>query len=157
MGVGRCALGSPVAPTCGVAAPASSTGLSPRAAAALAYSGWWVTGAIFCLVERRDPFVRFRAAQAVVVFGLAALLVVVFGALAVASLAWQPATFGFFLSAATLTWAAGVVLWAIAMWKAARGDAWRVPIVAGWAERLSRGDACVAPTRSARASGPVSA
>ncbi len=120
-----------------MAAPASSTGLSSRTAATLAYSGWWVTGAIFWFVERRDPFVRFHAAQAVVVFGLAALLVAVFGALAVASLAFLPATFGFFVIAATVTWTAAVVLWGMAMWKAAGGGAWRVPVAAGWAERLS--------------------
>jgi uncharacterized membrane protein len=116
---------------------ASSTGLSSRTAATLAYSGWWVTGAVFWLVERRDRFVRFHAAQAVVVFGLAALLILLFGALAVASLAFLPATFGFFVGAALIMWAAGVALWGIAMWKAAGGDDWRVPIAAGWAERLS--------------------
>ena len=52
----------------------SSLGLSSRAAAALAYSGWWVTGTILWIVERRDPVVRVHAAQAVVVFGSAALL-----------------------------------------------------------------------------------
>jgi uncharacterized membrane protein len=96
-----------------------------------------VTGAIFWFVERRDPFVRFHAAQAVVVFGLAAFLIVVFAGLAVASLAFLPATFGFFVVAATITWMAAVVLWGIAMWKAAGGELWRVPIAAGWAERLS--------------------
>jgi len=134
----------------------SSTGLSSRTAATLAYSGWWVTGVIFWLVERRDPFVRFHAAQAVVVFGLAALLIVTFGALAVASLAFRPAAFGFFVSAATLTWAAGVVLWGVAMWKAAGGDEWKVPVASGWVARLSSGDACVAPTTTT-ASEPGSA
>ena len=120
-----------------VAFTASSTGLPSRTAAALAYSGWWVTGAIFCFVERRDPFVRFHAAQAVVVFGLTALLILVFGALAVASLAFLPATFGVFVVAATVTWAAGIVLWGMAMWKAAGSDLWHAPIAADWTERLS--------------------
>jgi uncharacterized membrane protein len=114
----------------------SSTGLSSRTAAALAYSGWWVTGAIFWFVERRDRFVRFHAAQAVVVFGLAALLVGLFGALAVASLAFLPEAFNFFVLAATATWAAAVGLWVVAMWKAAGGHVWQVPVAAGWAERL---------------------
>lgn len=115
----------------------SSTGLPSRTAATLAYSGWWVTGAMFWLIERRDRFVRFHAAQAVVVFGLAALVVALFGALAVASLAFLPATFGFFVGAAACTWAAAVGLWGIAMWKAAGGDDWRMPYAAGWAERLN--------------------
>lgn len=148
--------GSLVASTCDVPRAASSTGLSSRAAAALAYSGWWVTGAIVWFVERRDAFVRFHAAQAVVVFGLAALLVLVFGALALASLAWLPATFGVFPGAAALTWAAGIVLWGMAMWKAAGGETWRLPLTAGWAERLSGGRAG-GPHPTTTASAPGSA
>ena len=55
----------------------SSLGLPSRTAAALAYSGWWITGAIFWLLEREDRVVRFHAAQSIVVFGVAALLVVI--------------------------------------------------------------------------------
>ena len=123
----------------------SSTGLPSRTAAALAYSGWWVTGAIFWFVERRDSFVRFHAAQAVVVFGLAAFLVVFFCGLAVASLAFLPATFGFFVVAATVTWTAAVVLWGIAMWKAVGGETWRIPVASGWAERLNERFTASAP------------
>jgi|SRR5687768_13288663 uncharacterized membrane protein len=116
----------------------SSLGLSSRAAAALAYSGWWVTGAILWLVERRDPVVRFHAAQAVVVFGCAALLIALFGGLAVASLSFLPSTFGFFVTAAMATWTAGVMLWGITMWKVASGDEWRIPVAAAWVDRLTR-------------------
>jgi len=40
----------------------SSTGLSVRVAVPLAYAGWWITGAILWLVERRDRRIRFHAA-----------------------------------------------------------------------------------------------
>ena len=116
----------------------SSTGLSSRTASALAYSGWWVTGAIFWLVERRDPTVRFHAAQAIVIFGLAALLILAFGGLAIASLAFLPFTFGFFVRAAGVTWVAAVVFWGVTMWKVMRGDEWKLPVAAEWAERLDR-------------------
>lgn len=115
----------------------SSTGLSSRTAATLAYSGWWVTGAVFWLLERRDPAARFHAAQAIVVFGGAALGILLCGGLAVASLALVPSTFGFFVRAAAVTWTAGVVLWGVTMWKVARGDEWRLPVAAVWAERLN--------------------
>jgi len=115
----------------------SSTGLSSRVAAALAYSGWWVTGGIFWWLEQRDRVVRFHAAQAIVVFGLIAALIVLFAAVATISLSFLPSMFGFFAGAAGLTWMAGVVLWGIAMWKAARGDDWRIPVAADWADRLS--------------------
>ena len=78
----------------------SSLGLPSRTGASLAYSGWWITGAIFWLLEREDPVVRFHAAQSIVVFGITALLVVVFGMLAAASLSFLPSLFGFFVGAA---------------------------------------------------------
>jgi uncharacterized membrane protein len=115
----------------------SSLGLSSRTAAVLAYSGWWVTGAIVWFLERRNPRARFHAAQAIVVFGLIALLIVLFGVLAVASLSFLPSTFGFFITAAMVTWTAGVLLWGVTMWKVASGDEWKIPVAAGWVDRLS--------------------
>jgi uncharacterized membrane protein len=115
----------------------SSTGLSSAFASALAYSGWWVTGAIFWWLERRDRRVRLHAAQAIIAFGFIALLIGLFAALAAASLSFLPSMFGFFAGAAALTWAGGVVLWGIAIWKAARGDEWRIPVAGAWADRLA--------------------
>ena len=115
---------------------ASSTGLSPRVAAALAYAGWWVTGAIFWFVERRDEFVRFHAAQAIAAFGVIAALVVGFCALAAASLSFLPAAFMPFLWAAGLTWIAGLALWVVAMWRAGRGERWRIPLASELADRM---------------------
>lgn len=114
----------------------SSTGLSPRLAATLAYAGWWVTGVVVWLVERRDAYVRFHAAQAVAAFGLIALFILAFGFLAIASLSFMPSAFGPFVWAAGLTWIAGLVLWGVAMWKAASGERWRIPIAAELADRM---------------------
>jgi uncharacterized membrane protein len=115
----------------------SSLGLPSRTGAALSYSGWWITGAIFWLLEREDPVVRFHAAQSIVVFGITALLVVVLGVLAAASLSFLPSLFGFFVGAAVLTWVGGVILWMTAMWKIVSGDEWRIPVAAPWVERLN--------------------
>ena len=115
----------------------SSIGLPTRTAAALAYSGWWITGALFWFLEQRDPVVRFHAAQSIVVFGTAAILVGIFGVLAAASLSFLPSLFSFFLGAAILTWMAGVALWLMTMWKVVSGDEWRIPVAAPWAEKLT--------------------
>ena len=115
----------------------SSTGLSSRIAAPLAYSGWWITGVILWLIERRDPYVRFHAAQSVAAFGLVATLIGAFGALAIASLSLLPSAFTLFLGAAALTWVGGMLLWVVTMWKAASGDAWRIPVAAALADRLT--------------------
>lgn len=114
----------------------SSTGLAPRVAAPLAYAGWWVTGFVVWLVERRDRYVRFHAAQAVAAFGLIALFIGAFGFLAIASLSFMPSAFVPFVWAAGLTWIAGLVLWGVAMWKAANGEAWRIPVAAELADRM---------------------
>ena len=115
----------------------SSTGLSPRLAAALAYAGWWITGFLIWVVERRDSYIRFHAAQAMTAFGLIALFIVAFATLAVTSLSFLPSAFAPFIWAAGLTWAGGLILWAVSMWKAANGEAWRIPLAAELADRLS--------------------
>ena len=117
---------------------ATSTGLAPRTAATLAYAAWWITGLIFWLLEREDRFVRFHAAQAIAAFGAIALLVILFGGLAGASLSFLPAAFPPLLVAAFVTWLGGLALWLVAMWKAASGDAFRIPLAADWADKLNR-------------------
>ena len=46
---------------------------------AVAYLGWWVTGIIILLVEKKNQYVRFHAMQAVLVFGAISLLFIVLG------------------------------------------------------------------------------
>ena len=119
-----------------VANETSSTGLSPRVAAPLAYAGWWLTGLILWFVERRDRAIRFHAAQSVAAFGVVAAVIAAFGVLALASLSFLPPAFTLFLWAAAITWAAGIGLWIVAMWKAATRHAWRIPVAADLADRL---------------------
>jgi uncharacterized membrane protein len=119
-------------------AAASSTGLSTRFAAALAYSAWWITGFLFWFLERRDRYVRFHAAQSLAAFGLIALLIGGFAVLAIASLSFLPNAFTLFVWAAAVTWTAGVALWVVAMWKAANGNVWRIPIASELADRMTR-------------------
>src|SRR5690349_15510820 len=115
----------------------SSTGLPPRLAAALAYAGWWVTGALLWLVERRDPFVRFHAAQSLVVFGVAAVGIAGFMGLALVALQFLPSAFSLFLGAAGVLAVATVLLWLGAVAQALRGVRWRIPLLGGLAERLA--------------------
>ena len=116
----------------------SSTGLPPRLAAPLAYSAWWVSGAIVWWVERRDAFVRFHAAQAITAFGGAAVLIVLLAGLAVLSLQVMPKAFVPLMGAAGGAAAGATVLWISATVYAARGVRWHIPIVGGLAERLAR-------------------
>ena len=114
----------------------SSTGLSPRLAAVLSYAGWWITGVIFWLVEREDRYVRFHAAQAIAAFGIIAVTTGACVLLALTSLSFLPAAFPLFATASAVVWVGGLLLWGVAMWKAANGNAWRIPLAADLADRL---------------------
>src|ERR1700726_131068 len=65
------------AATVGVAS-ASSEGLAENVAGLLCYTLGWLTGIIFLLIDKR-PFVRFHAAQSIVVFGALTILKIGFG------------------------------------------------------------------------------
>jgi len=114
----------------------SSTGLGSRTAAALAYGGWWISGLIMWLLERRDRYARFHAAQAIVAFGGVAMLILLCGVLAAAQLGKFPSAFSVLVGATIVAWIAGVVLWAVSLWKAANGAEWRIPFAADFADRL---------------------
>src|SRR5262245_54522887 len=45
-----------------------AAGMEENLAGTLCYAGWWITGLIFFLIDKR-PKVRFHAAQSMVVFG----------------------------------------------------------------------------------------
>jgi uncharacterized membrane protein len=115
----------------------SSTGLPPRAGAVLAYLAWWVTGALMLLVERRDRFVRFHAAQSLAGLGAIWLLGAVVYATAFAVLSVSATGFTTLLWLALGIWAAGVGLWIVCLVKVSRGEPWRIPLAAGIADRLA--------------------
>ncbi len=48
----------------------SSANLKPNVAGLLCYVGFWVTGIIFLIIERKNKTVRFHAMQSLVVFGI---------------------------------------------------------------------------------------
>jgi uncharacterized membrane protein len=114
----------------------TTIGLPGRVAAPLAYAGWWITGVLFWFLERRDLYVRFHAAQSCVVFGIVALVVALLSGIAATSLLFMPNAFGFWMWTAGLIWFAGVVLWLVAIWHAATGHLWRIPVAASIADRM---------------------
>jgi uncharacterized membrane protein len=116
----------------------SSTGLPSRTAAVLAYGGWWVTGLIVWFLERQDRFARFHAAQSVITFGAIAVLIFFFGFLAAASLSFMPAAFTALIGVTVFTWVLGVALWAVSVWKVAKGEDWKIRGASALAERMSR-------------------
>jgi uncharacterized membrane protein len=119
-----------------VSAP-STTGIDERLAAVLCYSVWWVTGALFLLLERQHRTIRFHAAQSLVLFGAISALLVGLGGLSVLALVLSSQTFQLMRVVGDLLWVGAAVLWLVLVLRAWRGDVWRVPLVAALADRVA--------------------
>lgn len=127
---------TPGAPA-GVEEGKSSTGLAPNAAAALSYLAWWVSGLLFFLVERESRFVKFHAAQALAGLGALWALGLTMWAFAFAALFVSAALFTALLYVAYAVWMIGIIVWAVCIVRAWKGDEFELPIVGPMARRLS--------------------
>jgi uncharacterized membrane protein len=110
--------------------------MSENVAGLLCYIVGWVTGIIFFLIDKR-PYVRFHAAQSIVVFGGLHILSIVLG------MAFGVSVFATGLAGFSATWAllglinlVAIVLWILLMIKAYQGERFRVPVAADIAEKI---------------------
>jgi uncharacterized membrane protein len=111
--------------------------LAENVAGLLCYVLGWITGLIFFLTDKR-PFVRFHAAQSIVVFGALMIIRIIIGMMFVTSgLAGIGAGFSLGIMLSGLVSLLGVVLWILLMVKAYQGERFRVPIAADFADRLA--------------------
>ena len=97
----------------------SSDGLSENVAGLLCYVLGWVTGIIFLLIDKR-PFVKFHAAQSIVVLSTGGLL-----------------GLGLWAAVMGLIGIVALILWIFLMFKAYQHELFRVPIAAGIAESIA--------------------
>jgi len=125
--------GAPVAGAAMTPAAAPASGLSENVAGLLCYLVGWLTGIIFLLIDKR-PFVRFHAAQSIVVFGFLFIvrIILTFGLFG--------ASWGFFtiwglisLCVSLLT----LLAWIVLMVMAYQGKMFEVPIAAGIAKSIA--------------------
>lgn len=118
----------------------TNVGLDENAAGALAYVLGFVTGAILYFVEDDNEFVRFHAAQSIVVFGGVFLLNIAVSfvpgfLLAGNSLAGLVVSLVFGLLS-LLVGLGALVLWIFLIVKAYRGQTPRIPVAAGIADGM---------------------
>jgi len=106
-----------------MAAKKSSTGMSKNLSAALSYVLGPVTGVIFLVIEK-DSFVRFHAAQSIVVLG---------GLFAIQVLMFITIILAVFVPLVSLV---GFALWLWLIFQAYQGNKWQVPAVGGIVESL---------------------
>lgn len=114
----------------------SSTGLDVRLASVLCYSVWWITGALFLVLERQHRTIRFHAAQSLLLFGAVSVLLVTVGALSAVALVVSSQTYQIVRVFGDLIWAGAAVVWLVLVLRAWRGDVWRVPLVAALADQV---------------------
>jgi uncharacterized membrane protein len=109
--------------------------MKENVAGALCYALGWITGLIFYLIDKR-PFVRFHAAQSIVVFGgiqiLSLALGMIFGARMIFGQAGMIGGFGLF----SIIDLIGFVLWIVLIVKAFQGNRFRIPLAADIAEQI---------------------
>ena len=103
----------------------SSTGLAENVAGLLCYAFTFVSGFVMLLVEKESRFVRFHAAQSIVVFiGLPLISLLS---------AFMPLV-GF--AVAAIVGPLTVVLWIVLMYKAGVGEHFKLPIAGDLAETI---------------------
>ncbi len=102
----------------------TSIGLTENVAGVLCYALGWVSGLIFILLEPENKFVRFHAAQSMIVFS----------ALAIISFVLTLIPFIGFLLAALVS-AVGFVLGIVLMVKAYQGAMYKLPWAGDQAEK----------------------
>jgi uncharacterized membrane protein len=129
-GANQGAVAAPVAtPATPLASP--TEGIQENVAGLLCYVLGWVTGIIFLLIDKR-PWVKFHAAQSIVVFGGLTILRI--------GLAFMGGIFGGFFGWGffALLGLAGLILWILLMVKAYQHETFRLPIAADIADGIAK-------------------
>jgi len=103
----------------------TSTGLSPNTAGLLCYVGAWVSGIIFFVLEQKNKFVRFHAAQSIVAFGTITVAGVILGLIPVVGDAFS-----------TIIGIIGFIVWIIMIVKASSGEWYKLPWAGDVAEKM---------------------
>jgi len=113
----------------------TSTGLQAKTEALLSYLLGWFTGIIFLLLERKNRFVRFSAAQSTIFFGIAFVLYILLRLIGIIPILG-------FLLAPVIGFVSSVIgfvvflIWLFLMIQSYRGKTVRLPIVSGYADTL---------------------
>lgn len=116
----------------------TSTGMQANIAGLLCYVLLWITGLVFFLIEKENKFVRFHAAQSIVVFGALTVLQIAIGIfvglLTVIHLYFLIPIFTLLYPLIGL---ATLVLWIILMVKAYQGEMFKLPIAGDMADKMA--------------------
>jgi len=122
--------GQPYPP--GYAQP-SQSGMQPNVAGLLCYAIGWLTGIIFYFIDKR-PFVRFHAMQSILLFAGLTILNVFVRLILVSMLDLWSLLYAITRFFSLLTG----VLWLLMMYKAYKGEWFKLPVIGDTALRITR-------------------
>ncbi len=98
-------------------------GLEENIAGLLCYVLGWLTGIVFLVLEKENKFVRFHAIQSLATFLPLSIIAWVIGLIPF---------IGWVIS--SLIWILTLILWLILMFKAYKGEMYKLPVVGDFAE-----------------------
>src|SRR6266404_4909051 len=130
----KCGASQGAAATPVAAAATPSEGLQENVAGLLCYSLGWLTGIIFLLIDKR-PWVKFHAAQSIVVFG--GLTILRIGVSILGGMMGGVMGFGLWVGLGMVIGLVGLILWILLMVKAYQHQTYRVPVAAGIADGIA--------------------
>mgnify|MGYP001309673171 CR=1 FL=1 len=99
-------------------------GVTENLEALLCYVFFWPTGLAFLLAEKNNAFVRFHALQSLVTFLGLFIIGTVLGFIPI---------LGLLVNA--LLWILSIVLWILLMFKAYKGERYKLPVVGDFVEQ----------------------
>jgi uncharacterized membrane protein len=121
----------------------TSTGLEENLASALCYVLVWLTGLIFYFIEKDNKTIRFHALQSILVFIPLNIIGSVLGWIGAPSASWGYGGYGYTYNPGipALIWISWIVyllmfvLWLVLMFKAYKGEKFKIPVVGDIAEK----------------------
>ena len=90
----------------------------------LCYVLGWITGIVFLILEKENKFVRFHAMQSLAAF--LSLFIILFIVGMIPLIGWFFHMIG---------WVIMVILWLLLMYKAFKGEQYKLPVVGDFAEK----------------------
>jgi uncharacterized membrane protein len=101
----------------------TALGIDENIEGLLCYVLGFITGILFLILEKENKFVRFHAMQSTATFIILFVVSIVFGIIPFIGWVISP-----------LIWLLSLILWLLLMYKAYKGEKYKLPVVGDFAE-----------------------
>jgi uncharacterized membrane protein len=100
----------------------TALGIDENIEGLLCYVLGWITGIVFLILEKENRFVRFHAIQSMATFLVLTVAMMIIGLIPIIGLL------------SILIWILSLILWVVLMFKAFKGEMYKLPVVGDFAE-----------------------